>query len=250
MPSPSLMSAFIAGLIAFLAPCTLPLVPGYLAFMSGVSLQELKNGHTRSLTHRNIFFNSVLFTLGFAVIFIILGALAGLIGYSLLPYRLIISQVGGSIIIVFGLYMIGLFRIPFLEGDHHIVTFRALVSRPFRSFLLGMAFGSGWSPCLGPILGSILFLASQQATLESGALLLAVFSLGMAIPFLMMAWGISWAMTYMGIITRYLRGISIVGGILLILLGIVMLTGNAGILLAWFAPLLDSVDYDRLRNYF
>ena len=242
--------AFIAGLLTFLAPCTLPLVPAYLGFFSGVSLDELKDSGRALAARRKIFLNGLAFVVGFSVIFIVFGTLAGFAGAALVPYRIWLSRIGGVFVIIFGLFMLGLLKIPLLgrEARLHIPAI-LIKGRPANSLALGAAFGFGWTPCVGPILGSILLLASTSATALSGALLLAVFSLGLAMPFLAIALGIGSASRYLERFSRFLNIISIIGGLFLIGLGLLLLTNNFSLLISYGYRLFRFINYERLLDY-
>lgn len=248
-----IIPAFIAGIITFLAPCTLPLVPGYLGFISGVSLNEMQG--TEQLKHARwkIFLNGVFFTLGFSAVFIILGTLVGLGGLALAPYRVWLARIGGLIVIFFGLYMVGLFKLPlfkFLENEKHLSVNKFL--RPgnlLSSFILGTTFGFGWTPCVGPILGSVLLLASASSTVGQGAFLLGIFSLGLAIPFLLVAIGIGRASAYINKINKYLHIISIIGGIFLVLLGIILFTNKLSAWIGFSYRFFDFINYDKILDY-
>ncbi len=246
-----IIPSFIAGLLTFLAPCTLPLVPGYLGFIGGTSLEDLKDPTKSGLARRKIFINGLFFIIGFSAVFIIMGTLAGFVGGSLLaPYRLWLSRVGGVFVILFGLFMLNVLKLPFLQREFQIKT-PALFGRgrASNSFILGSAFAFGWTPCVGPILGSILLLASTSTTALQGALLLSVFSLGLAVPFLVIAAGIGSASRYVSNLSRWLNVISIIGGILLIFLGILLLTDNIGLLISYGYQLFQFINYDRLLDY-
>lgn len=242
--------AFIAGALTFLAPCTLPLVPAYLAFIGGVSLHDVRNSSILSLARRKIFLSSIAFVAGFSVVFIVFGALAGFLGAILAPYRLWITRIGGVLVICSGLFMIGFAKIPFLSKEYRF-KIASLVERgrPFSSFMLGMAFSAGWTPCVGPILGSILLLASTSATALQGAALLAVFSLGLAAPFLIVAFGIGSATKLLGRITRYSSAVSAIGGVFLIAVGLLLLTDTMRLLVSHGYRLFEFINYDRLLDY-
>jgi len=239
-----IISSFFAGVLTFLAPCTLPLVPGYLAFISGTSADD------REKSRGKIFWNGVAFVIGFSLIFIVLGTVAGLIGQAFAPYQVWLSRVAGIAIIIFGLFMVGILKIPLLNKEQHLKA-PGIFKRGnlFGSFLFGSAFSLGWTPCVGPILGSILLLASTSTTALSGAFLLGVFSLGLAVPFLLIAFSISKAETYLEKMSKYLNVVSVVGGIFLIILGILVLTDKMPIFLAWSYHLLQFLHYDRLVEY-
>jgi cytochrome c-type biogenesis protein len=232
---PLAIGAFVAGLAMFLAPCTLPIVPGYLAFIGG--------------QRRRVLPNAVAFVLGFSILFVLLGASAGLFGFVIGSWRFALARVGGLLIMLFGLTMLGVLRVPFLTAERHIALPSWIsVGNPSSSALIGALFALGWSPCIGPILGTILFAASASATAASGALLLLIFSLGLAIPFLLMALLLSRAEMMTRHLTRFSRVLSVVGGVFLVLLGFLMLLGQGGLLVAWGFGLGQGW-YDRLLNY-
>lgn len=245
-----IIPAFIAGILTFLAPCTLPLVPGYLGFISGISAQDLQDPLKSKSARKKIFLNGLLFVIGFSLIFILLGSLFGLGGSALAHYRIWLSRVGGIFVILFGLFMIGVLRLPFLNVEKNIGRIKALKpGNPASSLIFGATFAFGWTPCVGPILGSILTLAAASATVGQGAFLLLVFSLGLAIPFLIIAAGIGSASNYISKLSRYLNVISIAGGLFLIFLGILLFTNKLGIWIAYFYQWFDFINYERLLDY-
>ncbi|MCH7529906.1 sulfite exporter TauE/SafE family protein [Patescibacteria group bacterium] len=245
-----IIAAFVAGLLTFLAPCTLPLVPAYLGFISGVSTEDLEDPTRAAFARRRIFLNGVFFILGFTIVFIVFGTLAGLIGQGLVPYRIWLTRIGGVLVILFGLFMLGVFNLSFLQIDRRIKMPSFLkIGRPTTSLTIGSAFAFGWTPCVGPILGSILLLASTSTTAFQGAVLLSVFSVGLAIPFLLVALGFSHATKYIEKISRYLKWMSIIGGMFLILIGILLLTNNFSLLIQYGFQIFDFIEYDRLLDY-
>lgn len=246
-----IIPAFIAGILTFLAPCTLPLVPGYLGFISGASLEDLKDPAKTKSARSKIFWNGFFFMAGFSAVFIAMGTLVGFIAASLLvPYRLWLSRIGGIFVIIFGLFMLNVLKIPILTREKQLKA-PALFERgkPINSFILGLAFAFGWTPCVGPILGSILLLASTTTTALQGALMLTVFSAGLAVPFLLIAIGIGSASRYIQNISKYLNVVSIIGGIFLIFLGILLVTGNIGLLISYGYKIFQFINYDRLLDY-
>ena len=223
-------AAFLAGVLMFLAPCTLPLVPGYLAFIAGVPYGEVGKGES-SKTRKRILLNAAAFVVGFSFIFILLGIFAALIGSLLGPWREILSRGAGLVVILFGLTMMGLLRIPALSRERRLGLPRFLtVGRPESSLLIGALFALGWSPCIGPILGTVLLYASSSATALEGGVLLGVFSLGLGIPFFISALALSHAGKAFARITPKLHALSVVGGALLVFFGILLLTGTLGYL--------------------
>ncbi|MBI2004626.1 sulfite exporter TauE/SafE family protein [Patescibacteria group bacterium] len=246
-----IIPAFIAGMLTFLAPCTLPLVPGYLGFISGASLDDLKDPEKAKRARWKILLNGLFFMLGFSAVFIIMGTLVGFIAASFLaPYRLWLGRIGGVFVIIFGLFMLNVLKIPFLMREKQLkVPALFKQGKPINSFILGSAFSFGWTPCVGPILGSVLLLASTSGSALQGGLLLTVFSAGLAIPFLLIAIGIGSASRYIKNISKYLNAISIIGGIFLVFLGILLVSGKIGLLISYGYQLFQFINYDCLLDY-
>ncbi|MAF13278.1 MAG: cytochrome C biogenesis protein [Parcubacteria group bacterium] len=245
-----IIPAFLAGLITFLAPCTLPLVPGYLGFISGTSVDDLNDPAKKEQVKKKILKNGIFFVLGFSVVFILFGTLAGLLGQALVPYRIWLTRIGGVFIIIFGLFMVGVLKLPFLSHEKRLKLPSFLtLGKPSSSFIVGNAFAFGWTPCVGPILASILLLASSSSTALQGAILLAVFSLGLAVPFLLVALGTGHAAQYINKISKYLNVVSIIGGAFLILLGILLLANKFTLLLSWGFKLFSFFGYERIVDY-
>ncbi|MEK7149139.1 MAG: cytochrome c biogenesis protein CcdA [Patescibacteria group bacterium] len=245
-----IIPAFIAGILTFLAPCTLPLVPGYLGFISGVSANDLQDPTKAKIARKKIFLNGLLFVIGFSFIFILLGSLFGLGGAALAEYRIWLSRTGGIFVIFFGLFMMGILKIPFLNFEKRVGSIKALKpGNPVSSLIFGATFAFGWTPCVGPILGSILTLAASSATVGQGAFLLAVFSLGLAVPFLIIAASIGSASVYLAKISKYLNVISVIGGVFLVFLGILLLTNKLGVWIAYFYQWFDFINYESLLDY-
>ena len=225
-------SAFLAGMLMFLAPCTLPLIPGYLAFIAGVPYGEInKEGSAHTKARRRILINAAAFVVGFSFIFILLGTFASFIGGLLGSWRYVLARGAGFLVILFGLTMMGVVRIPVLSRERRLGLPSFLtVGRPESSLFIGMLFALGWSPCIGPILGTVLLYASAHTTALQGAMLLGVFSLGLGIPFLLTALLLSYAGKTFTQITPKLKTLSVVGGAVLVLFGILLLTGMLGYL--------------------
>lgn len=218
----SYWTALGAGILSFFSPCVLPLVPAYLANLAGASAIEV--GEQRKVIP--IFLHSVAFVLGFSILFIGLGASAGLIGSAITAYSELLRIISGGIIIIFGIFLIAAYKIPWLNYEKHVHLHSARNPGYIRSILIGGAFAIGWTPCIGPILGSILFIASYTQETIKGALLLSSYSLGMGIPFLLIGVVWSYIVPFWKGINRHLVLISILSGILLIIVGILMLTGQ------------------------
>lgn len=245
-----IIPAFIAGVLTFLAPCTLPLVPGYLGFISGLSFEQLKNPDRKSRI--KIFYNGLFYVLGFSLVFILLGTAFGLGGAALLQYRFWLSRIGGVFVIFFGLYMLGASRLPvlnFLAFDRKFDTRALRPGNLLSSFIFGTAFAFGWTPCVGPILGTVLLLASTTSTMSQGTILLAIFSLGLAVPFLIIALAAGSASRYWGKLTKLMGFISILGGLFLVFLGFLLLFDKFGVWLSYAYQLFDFMNYDKLLDY-
>jgi len=263
-----IIPAFIAGVLTFLAPCTLPLIPAYLSFIGGSSVEDLKDPTRARRARLKIFLNGVFYVIGFSAVFILLGSLFGLGGASLIQYRPLIARIGGVFVIFFALFLIApalasitrnkinllnfpLFR--FFSADKQLplnrITRKLKPGNPTSSLVFGATFAFGWTPCVGPILGIILTFAASSATLGAGALLLVVFSMGLAVPFLLTALGIGWATTHFTKLTRYLVGVSFVGGLFLLLLGILMVTDNFLVWIQFVFQLLKPLNYERLLDF-
>ena len=213
-----LFIAFGAGLISFLSPCVLPLIPGYVSFISGQSLQEILKSKKVN------FFPLVLFCLGFSTVFIILGASASYLGQTLLQNSDTLRIIAGIIIIIFSLQLIGLINISYLNFEKR---FEAKKSQNILfPYLIGLAFGFGWTPCIGPILGSILALASMEDTLSRAIILLSFYSLGLAIPFVLSGYLIQKFLIFSKNFKKNINLISKIGGIILLITGILILTNQ------------------------
>ena len=210
--------AFGAGLISFLSPCVLPLIPGYISYISGQSLQEILNKKEIN------FFPLILFCLGFSTVFVLLGASASFLGQTLLQNSEILRIVAGIVIIIFSLQLIGIINIPYLNFEKR---FDAKESRNILfPYVIGVAFGFGWTPCIGPILGSILALASIEETLTRAVILLILYSLGLAIPFVLSGYLIQRFLLFSKSFKKNINLISKIGGIILLVTGILILTNQ------------------------
>ncbi|HXW91903.1 MAG TPA: cytochrome c biogenesis protein CcdA [Terriglobales bacterium] len=213
------IAAFLAGLFSFLSPCVLPLVPGYVSLISGVGVEELKLQESR-LLHK-MMLNSVSFILGFSVVFIALGALSTEIGQLLARYKSTLAQLGGFVIILFGLHLSGVLRIPLLYRDKRLHQVKG-GSTLGGAFLIGFAFAFGWTPCVGPILAVILGFAAAQDSLFKGIALLAVYSSGLAVPFLLTAFGVERFLRFYARFRSQMHALEVGSGALLIVLGVLL----------------------------
>lgn len=227
--------AFAAGLVSFLSPCVFPVVPGYLTFVSGMTLDELRGGDVRKARGRAVL-HALLFGFGFGLVFMSLGAAATAAGQSLARGLPTLTRLGGALIVVFGLHMVGVLRLPGLARERRV----HLASRPsgwFGSVLVGMAFGAGWTPCIGPVLASILLYAGLEQTMAEGTLLLGVYGLGLAVPFIASAVAFNWFLAGAQRIRPWLGRIERLAGVLLIVMGALMLSGHFATLTAFLADL-------------
>ena len=214
--------AFTAGLASFFSPCVLPLVPVYLSFITGLSIDELTNGEDKLKNLGRIFFNTLLFVCGFSLIFVALGASATYFGSILASHHKILKVCGGIIIILFGLHIGGFVNIMPLQYEKRL----HLKSRPANilgSFIIGAVFALGWTPCLGPILASILTMASLEQTLSQGILLLSIYSLGLAVPFMLAGFAIGSFLAFFRRISRYLKFVSTACAAVLIVAGVLII---------------------------
>ncbi|HEV8524779.1 MAG TPA: cytochrome c biogenesis protein CcdA [Terriglobales bacterium] len=221
------LAAFVAGLLSFLSPCVLPLVPGYVSLISGVGAEELQARNQRLL--RTVMVNSLMFIAGFSLVFIALGAVATTIGQLTREYYGLLTRVAGVVIILFGLHLTGLFRINALYADKRMHKVKGS-STALGAFVVGFAFAFGWTPCIGPILATILALAASQDSVAKGTGLLAVYSAGLAVPFLLTSIGIDRFLEFYGRFRRHLRTVEVASGVLLIAVGALVLTRHFTIL--------------------
>ena len=221
----NLITAFGAGLFSFISPCVLPLVPGYISFVSGVSIESMKDEARAKASLGKIALNCLLFILGFSAVFVSLGASATYIGQFLTDKLPLFSKIAGVVVIIFGLHVMGVFRIPFLQYEKRFHTTSKRLGL-FGSFLVGLAFAFGWTPCIGPILGAILAFAGTQETVKEGVLLLSAYSLGLGIPFFVTGIAMNSVMGLTRGMRAHYRKVEIVSGILLIAVGILILTNS------------------------
>lgn len=218
VPQISLLAAFSAGLLSFVSPCVLPLVPSYVSYITGLSIEQLTDVSERVKFKKAIVLNSLLFIAGFSSVFIAFGASASLLGQLLISYQDYIRRVGGIVIILFGLYLLGILNLNFLKMEHRY-QFRNRPAGYLGSFLIGIAFAAGWTPCVGPVLGSILLYASTTDSLLNGVVLLTFYSLGLGIPLFLTALGVDRFLAYFKEVRAYLWGVSTVSGVLLVAVG-------------------------------
>lgn len=233
--------AFTAGVFSFLSPCVLPLVPSYLTFVTGMSLEDLQEGVNRKAT----FMHSMLFVVGFSSIFILLGASASFLGQFLRQYEVWIARIGGLIIIVLGMHLAGILRLTPLMREKRM----HIADKPagyLGTLGVGMAFGAGWTPCIGPILGAILTYGMTQDTMWAGVGLLSVYSLGLAVPFLISSLALDWFLQTFQRFRRWIPVVEKASGVLLIVLGILLLTGQFTVLASWLTRFTPQFILERI----
>jgi cytochrome c-type biogenesis protein len=226
------IAAFLAGVLSFLSPCVLPLVPGYVSLISGIGVEELKVQESK--VFRKVMLNSIAFIIGFSIVFITLGALSTELGQLASQYKSPLARVAGVVIIVFGLHLTGIMPIKLLYADKRLHNVKG-GSTPWGAFVVGFAFAFGWTPCVGPILGAILGLAAAQNSVTEGILLLTVYSLGLAVPFLLAALGIERFMKFYGGFRRHMHAVEVVSGGLLMALGVLLVLGKFTLLARYFS---------------
>lgn len=245
--STSLVTAFAAGLLSVLSPCVLPLLPAYLSLVSGVSVEELRTQASEAEVRRRVMGTALAFVLGFSAVFVVLGASATLLGRVLRSFRLEVlgteigvAQIAGVVIVVMGLHLLGVLRIPWLyrearfEGPHR-------PTGPAGAALVGAAFAFGWTPCVGPILGGILTLAGARETVFQGMGMLSVYSAGLAVPFLLAAWSVERFLGALRRLREHFRTIEIASGVLLVAVGVLVLTDQLTRINSYFLFLEEIV---------
>jgi cytochrome c-type biogenesis protein len=219
----SYLVAFAAGFLTFLSPCLLPIIPSFIAYITGVSISDISDPSQKSQARRKAILHSLSFIAGFSIIFVLLGLTATVIGKALFGYQKVIQIGGGLLIILFGLYLTGILKLDFL-GKEFKLRFRSQGASYAGSFLIGVTFAAAWTPCAGPILGSILLLAGTKTSVTEGAKLLSVYSLGIALPFFLTALLVNTFVVYFNKIKKFIGIINVVRGIFLIIVGALIMT--------------------------
>lgn len=220
----SIFVALSAGVISFLSPCILPLIPSYIAFITGISIEELSLEESLRQVRKKVIANSLMFILGFSLVFIALGASATFLGKFLFRNIRWFEIIGGTLVILFGIHFTGIFRLRFLDREKKV----HLKKKPLGylgTCLVGIAFGAGWTPCVGPILGSILTMAATTQNILKGIVLLAFYSIGIGVPFFLSGLIIHRFFEYFKAIRKYFKVITVAGGVLLIIVGILLISG-------------------------
>jgi cytochrome c-type biogenesis protein len=235
----TLLAAFAAGFLSFVSPCVLPLIPGYVSFVSGLTLEEMRGDTAVANARQRVLIASLWFVLGFSLVFIALGATASVIGKILLQNQPILSKIAGAILIVLGLHTMGVFRLRFLESEKRVHT-QTKPRGPLGAVLVGVAFAFGWTPCIGPILGGILTIAGSRETVAEGVQLLAVYSLGLGIPFLLTAMAINQFFAASARIRKYYHAIEIVSGALIVVIGLLIFFNQFTLITQYLDPYLPK----------
>ncbi|MEM8794824.1 MAG: cytochrome c biogenesis protein CcdA [Pseudomonadota bacterium] len=236
----TLAGALLAGIISFVSPCVLPLVPPYLCYMAGVSLDQLTGKTSSPRSQSYILFVAICFVLGFTTVFVALGTGASVIGQFLRAHQILLAQIAGVAIILMGLHFLGVFRIAFLYKEARLNTSKTS-SGPIGAYVMGLAFAFGWTPCIGPVLGAILAVAGAEASAAQGALLLGVYSLGIGVPFILAA---LFAKAFLGFIARfraYLGSVEKAMGGLLVGTGVLFITGSMTVIANYLIDLFPGL---------
>jgi cytochrome c-type biogenesis protein len=229
----SLITAFLAGLLSFISPCVLPLVPSYLMYLSGLSFQQLAQSGEQAMVKKAVLMNALLFIVGFSLVFIGFGASASLLGQVLLDYQDVVRKTGAVLMIVFGLHLSGIIQLKFLMVEKRVsVTIRR--TGPIASLLIGGAFAAGWTPCVGPILGTMLLYAATKDTLLDGVTLLAFYSLGLGVPLLLASVALNRFLSVFQQMKTYLRLVSGMSGTMLMMMGVLIYLDRVSLLTAFF----------------
>jgi cytochrome c-type biogenesis protein len=226
------LAVFVAGLISFLSPCVLPLVPGYVSLISGVGVEQLKMKEGELF--RKVMLNSAAFIVGFSIVFITLGAISTEVGQVLAQYKSLLSRIAGVIIILFGIHLTGVFQIKLLLADTRLHNLKGS-SSAWGAFVIGFAFAFGWTPCVGPILAVVLGFAADQDKVWKGIFLLAIYSAGLAVPFLLTSLGIERFLKFYNRFKFHMHAVEVASGVLLIALGILLVMGRFTLISGYFS---------------
>ena len=241
--NPTFLAAFVAGVLSFISPCVLPLIPGYLSYISGLTLDEMQGTGDTAISlgaaRRRVLAASIFFILGFSFVFICFGAAASVLGQYMLERQRMLAKIAAVIVILFGLHTMGVLRIGWLYSEKRV----QVESKPtslFGAFFVGLAFAFGWTPCIGPILAGILAIAGTQETIAQGVRLLAVYSAGLGLPFLLTALAINQFFTVFKRIRKHYHLIEIVSGLLLVVIGVLIFTNRFTLIAKWLTPYLPT----------
>jgi len=236
-------AALLAGFISFISPCVLPVIPGYLSFISGVTMEEMQARENRKAVTKKVALNSLFFVFGFSLVFILLGWTASSIGQFLLSYLHIFNKIAGVLLVIFGLHVMGILKIRFLNYEKRFQA-RSKPIGIWGAFLIGLAFAFGWTPCIGPILAGVLAIAAQSESQWQGVGLLTVYSAGLGIPFFLTAIAFNQFLGFFGWMRKHFRAVEIVSGLFLVIVGVLIFTNSLSVIAAkmleWF-PALGNI---------
>ncbi len=236
----SVFIAFLGGILSFISPCVLPLIPSYVSYITGLSFEDFSDEGNKSAVRRLTIIHSIIFIAGFTIVFVTLGATATTFGKLLSSYKGAIRTIGGIIVIIFGIHITGIINLRFLESEKRI----HLKNKPagyVGTLLVGITFGVGWIPCIGPILAAILSLAMNMQTVSSGIIMLTAYSLGLGIPLFLSSLAISSFLVYFKRLKKYMRAVSIASGIFLILIGLLLVTNRFTYISNYFQQLMPNI---------
>lgn len=238
----SIPLAFLGGILSFISPCVLPLVPSYISFVTGISFEELTADGDNKELKKVILFNSLMFILGFSTVFVvILGSSAQLLGSLFMEYQDVVRKIGGLAIMLLGVHIIGIINFGILQRDKRFHFFREKPSGMLGSFLVGIGFAAGWTPCIGPILSAIFAVAATSESPWSGMVLFIAYSAGLAIPFLLTSLGINTFLKHFNRLKKHMRAVSVVTGLFLIATGLLIFTNSLGIIGSYLNSLMPSL---------
>src|SRR3990170_3411122 len=238
----SIPLAFLGGILSFISPCVLPLVPSYISFVTGISFEELTADGDNKELKKVILINSLMFILGFSTVFVvILGSSAQLLGSLFMEYQDIVRKIGGLVIILLGIHIIGIINFGILQRDKRFHFFREKPSGMLGSFLVGIGFAAGWTPCIGPILSAIFAVAATSDSPWSGMQLFIAYSLGLAIPFMLTSLGINTFLHHFNKLKRHMRIVSIVTGVFLIITGALIFSNSLAIIAGYLNNIIPSI---------
>lgn len=232
--------AFVGGILSFLSPCVLPLVPGYISFISGASLQDLKDKHAAKKLRKDVILNALFFILGFTIVVLLFGIALSLTIHALAQVKRTLAIIAGVIIVIFGIHTTGLIRIPFLYYEKRVHLKENNVGG-WSAIVIGISFAFGWTPCLGPIISAVTAVAAAQQTLVKGIIMLLLYSLGLAVPFLLTAWSVTLFAGFFEKVKKYMNVIEWVTGILLIIVGLLFIFDGMKFLNQLFMPLTGAL---------
>jgi cytochrome c-type biogenesis protein len=236
----SLFAALAGGFLSFISPCVLPLIPGYVSFVSGATLEEMRGeGATPSASRQRVLLTSIAFVIGFSLVFVALGATASALGQFLASKQSVLEKVAGIVVVLLGLHTMGVFRIALLDTEKRVHTQRKPAG-PLGALLVGVAFAFGWTPCISPILGGILIVAGGKDTVMEGVTLLSVYSLGLGIPFLLTAVAIDRFFAFSQRIRRHYHAIELISGGMLVVLGVLIFSGQLTVINRYLQPYLPA----------